>query len=129
HRVMQFGGKAIVKNYTPTKAPVNAFKAAVQASYAAAFPGAPPANGPVELIVMFVLPRPKYLIWKTKPMPRLWHTAKPDLDNLEKALKDALTGLAWRDDCQVCDKISRKRVAAGDEQPHVFVSITELEGR
>lgn len=28
-------------------------------------------------------------------------TVKPDSDNVEKAVKDALNGVVWRDDCQV----------------------------
>ena len=33
-------------------------------------------------------------------------TVKPDADNVEKAVKDALNGVVWVDDCQVvnCEK-------------------------
>jgi Holliday junction resolvase RusA-like endonuclease len=30
-----------------------------------------------------------------------WHTIKPDMDNLEKAIKDGLNKVAYSDDCQV----------------------------
>jgi Holliday junction resolvase RusA-like endonuclease len=42
-------------------------------------------------------------------MPRLPHTSKPDRDNLDKAVMDALKGIAWIDD--------------GDEQPHVLLEL------
>lgn len=59
-------------------------------------------------------------------MPRLWHDIKPDKDNLEKSLMDALKGLAWRDDAQVCRSLTEKVVASGNEQPRVEVRIEEL---
>jgi Holliday junction resolvase RusA-like endonuclease len=32
-----------------------------------------------------------------------WHTQRPDFDNLCKITLDALTGVIFVDDCQVCD--------------------------
>lgn len=122
HRVMTVNGRPMAMNYTPAKHPVQDFKASVRMAFAAAYSG-PPLEGPVKLVAVFVLPRPKRLIWKSRPMPRVLHIAKPDLDNLEKALKDSLNGLAWRDDSQVCDVEKMKFVAAGDEQPGVTVEI------
>lgn len=116
-----FGGH--VRNYTPTKHPVNAFKAAVQMAAATAFRGAPLA-GPLRVDLVFVFPRPKAKCWKTRPMPREPHVGRPDVDNLFKSLADALTGAGlWRDDSQVCSSRIEKWVAAGDEQPHVEVVI------
>jgi Holliday junction resolvase RusA-like endonuclease len=60
-------------------------------------------------------------------MPRQWHTGKPDVDNLAKALYDALKGIVWRDDSQIVQSFSDKLIAAGDEQPRVEVSIVELQ--
>ena len=77
--------------------------------------------------VEFVFPRPGVMVWKKKPMPRVRHTKKPDRDNLEKALMDALKGIVWIDDAQVCDGSIRKWIAAGDEQPGVHVVIRQLE--
>jgi len=111
-----------VRTYTPTKHPVNGFKASVQSALASVHHG-PPLEGPLRLMACFVLPRPKNKIWKTRDMPRLWHAKKPDVDNLLKSLKDAMTGLAWRDDSQVCYVSAVKVVADGDEQPHVEVEV------
>ena len=111
-----------VSNYTPTKHPVNAFKAACKLSC----PETTPASGPVELTLMFVMPRPKSMMWKTRATPRVPHAKKPDADNLAKSVKDALTGLLWRDDSQVARLHVDKVIAAGDEQPHVVVQFEEI---
>jgi crossover junction endodeoxyribonuclease RusA len=112
-----------VQNYTPTKHPVNAFKAAAQLAASQVFDE--PLGGPVMLKVVFVMPRPKNLIWKSRPMPRLPKVTKPDCENILKALMDALTGIAWRDDVQVWTAWVTKWIAAGDEAPHTEVEIME----
>lgn len=105
--------------------PVDAFKASVRLAASAAFNGAP-LEGPLRVDAIFVFPRTKSMIWKTKPMPRVWHAKKPDRDNLDKSVLDALTGLLWRDDAQVCAGELEKWIAAGDEQPHVRIVVSEL---
>lgn len=67
------------------------------------------------------------MIWKKKEMPRVWRPKKPDKDNLEKAVLDALTGLAWVDDAQISDGRIRKFTASGNERPHAVITLTELE--
>ena len=65
-----------------------------------AMAGAKPLGGPLRLslYVIFIQPRS----WSaTKKSSTFWHTVKPDLDNIEKLVKDALKNIAWRDDCQV----------------------------
>ena len=128
HRIVKTrGGRESVQNYTPANSNVNAFKAAVMA--AAAERIRVPIDGPVHLAVGFVMPRPKSKCWKTKPMPRYHHTGKPDLDNLLKSLKDALTQAnAWRDDSQVTSVTAEKWVAAGNECAHVVVEVHSLRG-
>ncbi len=118
-------GKLHTQNYTPTKHPVNSFKAAVQQVFAAVYDG-PPLEGPLRVELLFVLPRPAGKVWKRKPMPRYWHEPTPDRDNLEKAVIDALSGLAWGNDSRVCSGPVDKVVASGYEQPHVEVSIEQL---
>lgn len=133
-RATAFGGHARVHEVThtgkgPTRKPhpIAAFKAAVMHAAQDAYSG-PPLDGPLRMDVVFVMPRPKVKVWKTKPMPRYRHTGKPDRDNLDKAVMDALKGLVWVDDSQVCDGRIQKFVASGYEQPHVEVRIsTEVE--
>lgn len=113
-----FGGHARV--YTPKTA--DAFKASVALAFQSVYKGAP-LDGPVRLKVEFLMPRPKAMIWKSRPMETEPHAKKPDLDNLVKACADSLLGLAWIDDSQICELVASKRIAAGDEQPGVFVEI------
>lgn len=72
-----------------------------------------------------MMPRPKNMIWKKRPMPRVPHVKKPDSDNLIKAVKDALTGILWRDDCQVWKEQVTKIYHAGDESPCVKIQVIE----
>ncbi|MBL8824873.1 MAG: RusA family crossover junction endodeoxyribonuclease [Planctomycetia bacterium] len=126
NRIMYIGGKPISQNYTPGKHPVNAFKSAVQLSARVAYDG-PPLEGPVYLQATFVLPRPQKYCRKKDDPGRLWCIAKPDMDNLVKALKDALSKLVFKDDSQVCRTMQGKFYAARDEQPCVEVQIGVID--
>jgi Holliday junction resolvase RusA-like endonuclease len=71
--------------------------------------GLPVLEGPVRLKITAIFEPAKS--WsKQKRADHLWnpHTQKPDLDNIEKAIMDALNGVAFKDDSQVCDKVARK---------------------
>lgn len=121
----------IAMNYTPAKHPVTDYKATVRLAASAVYSGEP-LTCPVGMWITFVLPRPANMVWKSKGMPRVWHTKKPDKDNLEKSTLDALTGLLFRDDSQVCWTNTQKIIASGSEQPHVKIVVKqlfELDGR
>ena len=61
-----------------------------------------PAGRPVRLLVKWCFPA-------EGRKNGSWRTAKPDTDNLEKALKDEMTRLHfWADDAQVCSEIVEK---------------------
>ena len=105
--------------------PVDAFKAHVRLAAGVAYKGAP-FGGPVRVDLHFMFPRPKNKIWKKRAMLPYRHIKKPDKDNLEKSVYDALTGLLWIDDCQICDGRTQKWVISGDERPGVRISIREL---
>jgi len=124
-RIVEAEDRTYTQNYTPAKHPVNAFKAAVALAVAAAYQG-PPLEGPLRVSVLFLLPRPGRLIWKRREMPRVWAPVKPDRDNLEKSLQDALNGQLWADDAQIVAGAVRKMYASGDEQPHTEVEVMTL---
>jgi Holliday junction resolvase RusA-like endonuclease len=66
-----------------------------------------PYIGPVGVEFTFYMRRPKS---HTKAQRMIdYHTTKPDLDNLEKAIMDAMNGLVYKDDSQVCKKTSEKK--------------------
>jgi Holliday junction resolvase RusA-like endonuclease len=70
---------------------------------------------PVAVELIFYLPRPKSHFKKSGELNKpadSWVTKKPDLDNLEKAVLDALTDIGlWRDDSLVV-KVSKEKVYA-----------------
>lgn len=62
--------------------------------------------GAVKLRVCFAYPRPKSHYrtnGEVKPNAPLYKTSKPDLDKLQRAVGDALTGVVFRDDSQVAN--------------------------
>ena len=78
-------------------------------------------TNPVELNLQFLFKKPK-----SNP-EKYWADRKPDLDNLEKAVMDALTdGRAWHDDSQVVLIQSLKRYVMPDEEPGVHIEIVRL---
>ena len=83
-------------------------------------------DGPVRVFLWFHLPRPKSHFTKKglRPDSPLYVTSKPDLDNLEKAVLDALTNVGmWRDDSQVVFVAKEKRYTSN--QPYAHVRIEE----
>jgi Holliday junction resolvase RusA-like endonuclease len=121
-RVIEINGRAMAANYTPKAAPINEFKAALRYAASQAHEG-PPLEGPLSVRVTFVFPRPKHLVWKSKPMLRQPHAKKPDVDNLQKAVFDGLNNVVWRDDSQIYTVHCRKLLASGDESPHVLIEV------
>ena len=95
---------------------------------------AEPISGPVFVDAYFVFPRPKSHYRAGKHAHELradapaWHTSKPDRDNLDKALLDALTQLGgfWRDDCQVCAGVLQKSYGP---RPGVLIVIESDDSR
>ena len=75
--------------------------------YAAQQRGFEVTDKPVLIIVDFIMPRPKshYRTGKNSGLLRdtapVKHTSTPDLDKLIRCVKDALTGIVWKDDSQV----------------------------
>jgi Holliday junction resolvase RusA-like endonuclease len=126
------GGRPFVHAYTPS-ARVGPWKNAVQLYFARHQPREPWA-GPVRLSVQAFFPRPQRLLKPGSPAGAVWFTAKPDMDNLLKAIKDALTWQAdrgrglWLDDAQVCSygPTGKFYVALGAE-PGVRIRAERLE--
>jgi Holliday junction resolvase RusA-like endonuclease len=72
----------------------------------------------VELRINFGMKHPK------DRGPNYYHTRKPDLDNLIKAVKDALKGLCWHDDSQVCFlRATKNYVEPGKEGVDIEISL------
>jgi crossover junction endodeoxyribonuclease RusA len=75
-------------------------------------------DGPLLLDVIFMFPRPRSHYGtgryanSLKHNAPMHHTKRPDATKLLRALEDALTGVIWRDDAQVCEQFVRKMYAA-----------------
>ena len=110
----------------PADDPVEVFKSEVMRVARAGYKG-PLLTGPLDFLCTFIFKRPQNITWKTKPMPRRWHTSTPDFDNLAKAVSDSLTGILWKNDSYIARSTVEKFVAAGDEKPAVFFEVTRLD--
>lgn len=82
-----------------------------------------PIAGPVKLriVAYFEMPR-SWSKRKREEMHGQFHTQKPDGSNVLKSIEDGLNGVAWADDCQICDARAVKRWSLYSE---TFVQISE----
>lgn len=113
--------------YLPKDEPVIAYKQAIRLKAMSHFRGMP-WDGPVYMELVFLMPRPQNKFWKTRHLPRYPHEVKPDRDNLAKACKDALNGVAYVDDSQVAAGPISKWVCAGGENPKTIIRLSKIEG-
>lgn len=82
-----------------------------------------PAGTPVELDVVAYFACPKSEERKRNPQPRRPHVKRGDLDNVVKAVKDALNGLVWADDSQVYRIQAYKWIAGQGDSARVSVMV------
>ena len=88
--------------------------------------------GPVTLTVDFYLPRPQahYGTGRNagalKPSAPVEHLTMPDTDKLQRAVGDALTRLAWRDDSQIVAWHAYKHYATSEHPVGAQITIQEV---
>jgi len=90
--------------------------------------GSDPISGPVKVKITAEFACPKSQYRKQTPRLRRWKDNGPDIDNLAKFYLDALTGIAFLDDRQVCSLMVTKHTAAQGKPPRTIIQITEIEG-
>ncbi len=78
-----------------------------------------PMEGPVMISLVFHMARPR------SRRKEVYVSTTPDLDNLEKAVLDALNGVAYEDDRFVVAKNAQKRYILNGK-PRVSVRVTSL---
>ena len=96
------GGRAIL---TSDNAKMKPFRAEVKRMALASITGEAPvfaSQVPVRLVIRFQFVRPASA--KKRPYP----SVKPDIDKLQRAVLDALTGVIYKDDSQVVEVTARK---------------------
>ena len=92
-------------------------RAAMQGAFVSAL------NGPVGAELAFTLPWPAS--WaKERRAAALWPVGRVDVDNLVKAVLDALNGICYADDRQVCSLLASKRYGVA---PGVLVRLWGME--
>lgn len=122
HRAVVRAGR--VRTYNPTDGPAATWLDVVLWSVRANRPACCPLDGPVRVDLDIHLPRPKRLMRKADPDGPLYATCKPDRDNADKLILDAMTSAGWwLDDGQVVDGRIRKFYHAKSEIPHAVVSV------
>lgn len=103
-RISTRGGFA--RAFTPAK--TVAYEGLIALAAQDAMKGAEPFHGPVCVTVTATFPIPAS--WsRKKQAAALWHTGRPDGDNLLKAVGDGLNGVAFKDDSQVASARVIKR--------------------
>jgi Holliday junction resolvase RusA-like endonuclease len=112
-----------VRMYTDAK--TLGYEAAIADEAARAMSGAEPFETPMQMQVSCYYPIPKSWPKKIKQEAideERFPNVKPDLDNVVKAILDALNGVVYRDDAQVVNLVATKRYAT---EPRVEVYIFE----
>ncbi len=108
--------------YTPRE--TAAYEAAVRWCYKACAQGTPPLTVPCPIEMVFRFPIPAAARRKTMPDKIKAgdpYTSRPDVDNLAKAIMDAICGLAFTDDALVVEITARKEYG----EPGAEVTIRE----
>lgn len=87
-----------------------------------------PLDQVCQVSIVAVFPRPKRLLRKKDPSHRLWHSSKPDIDNVCKSVLDSLVmGGVIRDDTQVVDLNAMSVYASKTEGPCVEVRLSSID--
>jgi Holliday junction resolvase RusA-like endonuclease len=117
-------GRMFAHTYEPGKkdSPARQWKSDIK-QVAVLYKPPTPYRGPVGLEATFFFPRPARLCRKRDPAGPLPHVCKPDRDNCEKAVLDALKGILFVDDCQVYQGEVRKFYHAKDDGPRVDIAV------
>jgi Holliday junction resolvase RusA-like endonuclease len=85
-----------------------------------------PLSGPIEARLVFWFECPATAHSKRTPRPAEPKITPPDVDNAAKSVLDALNGVAYADDKQVCRIVAEKWVAAQGEAARTEVELKPI---
>lgn len=125
-RIVQGRGRAFAKIYTPAKTKNYERLVRYEARLAMRAAGLRQFLGPVIVNLSFDFPIPPSYPAKLRAeclAGTAFHTKRPDIENLEKIILDAMNDCVFHDDAQVVESHCRKRFAA---DPKVSVHVEEL---
>lgn len=127
HRIVQPKGKRpFVQVYTPKE--TTDYENRVKAAARRAWGEAEPSLRPIELQVTIHVEIPEsWPKWKREAATRgeILPTGVPDVDNVVKAISDAMNGVVYRDDGQVATVDAVKLYAAAGAGGFVEVAVRE----
>lgn len=108
-------------HYTPQK--TVDFESMVSWYAKAAMAGKPLYEGALCVFLYYGIPIPKSLEPRIKRGEIIYPTKRPDMDNYEKSVLDAMNGIVYKDDAQVIEVIQKKRYS---RNPKVIVTICKV---
>ena len=90
-------------------------------------------DGPIGVEFVFYMPRPKSHygtgsnanVLKRGAPP--WHTTRPDVLKLTRAVEDALTGIVWTDDARIVSELLEKPYSNRKDVVGVEITVKEFE--
>lgn len=87
-----------------------------------------PIAEPIMVSMLFFMPRPKKIIDKDLVGNQIWHQSKPDIDNLIKAVLDAMVDDDWFvDDSIVVSVLATKRYSTNRSPSITGVQVDVIE--
>jgi Holliday junction resolvase RusA-like endonuclease len=112
--------------YEPAE--ITAYKEAIALIGRRAVPGVLPywdRTVPLSLTLRFDFPLPQKVMKaeRARRLMRGWHVLRPDLDNLSKAVMDALTGIWWERDEQIAELVVSKMWTSEEGRVKALVSV------
>lgn len=122
-QAVSFGGVTRLVQRKQTRT----YEATVAGVVGAAMAGSPLIDQPVRLDILAVFPRPGRLAGARESGGLILYAARPDRDNIEKAVQDGLRAV-WRDDYLVAMGTTVKAYAERDGVPRLELWLTPIEG-
>jgi Holliday junction resolvase RusA-like endonuclease len=118
-------GKA--HSFTPAK--TADFKNQVRLEFHCAYPNFIPVSGPISMNLKIYMPIPQSMTKRERAIAEsdetaLPHIKKPDGKNIRWGIEDALEGLAFVNDSQVCKYSDSKTYSP---RPRVEISISQIQ--
>lgn len=134
-------GSMVTKNGRPVIATMDsnknskAWMSQIRDAAGTAMQGRDLLSGPLYLSVTFHFARPQSHFGsgrnadQLKPSAPIHHTQTPDCDKLVRCLADAMTGVVFKDDKQVCHVLARKLWTKSQERAEVLLmSVDNADG-
>ncbi len=119
----RFAGKVAYKSSED-----RAYEQGIRMAYVAVYPGHHPISGPFGITITAVYPIPKNESKRRRTQMiegNVLPICRPDVDNILKAVLDALNGTAYTDDKNATESAIKKVYGV---TPGLLVTITPLEG-